>query len=94
MNKREMRRKLASLSFAEKIEILERLRDRSVAIAASGLRRKKNAASQNRKADTQTRPQRLPGLARRRFDPSRAEWWIRLPHAPANDEEKSKSAKW
>ena len=49
MNKREMRRKLASLSFAEKINILEKLRDRSVAIAASGLRRKKGAASQNLK---------------------------------------------
>jgi hypothetical protein len=26
----------------------------------------------------------LPGLQSRRFDPSRAEWWIRLPHASAN----------
>ena len=56
MNKREMRRKLASLSFAEKINILEKLRDRSAAIAASGLRRKKEATSQNLKVDTQTRP--------------------------------------
>ena len=56
MNKREMRRKLASLSFAEKIKILEKLRDRSVAIAASGLRRKKGATSQNRKVGTRIRP--------------------------------------
>src|SRR5580704_15424206 len=26
----------------------------------------------------------LPGLQSRRFDPSRAEWWIRLPHASAS----------
>src|SRR5215468_3991201 len=25
----------------------------------------------------------LPGLQSRRFGPSRVEWWIRLPHAPA-----------
>ena len=56
MNKREMRRKLASLSFAEKIKLLEKLRDRSVAIAASGLRRKKDATSQNMKVGTQKRP--------------------------------------
>jgi hypothetical protein len=36
-----MRKKLASLSFSEKIKILEKLRDRSLAIAASGLRRRK-----------------------------------------------------
>jgi hypothetical protein len=35
-----MRKKLAALSFSEKIKILEKLRDRSKAIAASGLRRK------------------------------------------------------
>jgi len=34
-----MRTRLASLSFSEKIKILEKLRDRSQAIAASGLRR-------------------------------------------------------
>ncbi len=38
MNKPEMRKKLAGLSFSEKIKILEKLRDRSLAIAASGLR--------------------------------------------------------
>jgi len=36
-----MRQRLASLSFSEKIKILEKLRDRSLMIAASGLRRKK-----------------------------------------------------
>ena len=41
MNKPEMRKKLASLSFPEKIKILEKLRDRSLAIAASGLRTSK-----------------------------------------------------
>jgi hypothetical protein len=40
MSKEEMRRRLASLSFSEKIKILERLRDRDRAIAAAGLRKK------------------------------------------------------
>jgi hypothetical protein len=35
-----MRTRLASLSFTEKITVLEKLRDRDRAIAASGLRRK------------------------------------------------------
>ncbi|MGO9166199.1 MAG: hypothetical protein ACLP56_04945 [Candidatus Sulfotelmatobacter sp.] len=34
-----MRARLASLSFSDKIKILEKLRDREKAIAASGLRR-------------------------------------------------------
>jgi hypothetical protein len=34
------RKRLASLPFAEKIKILERLRERSRAIAAAGLRKK------------------------------------------------------
>jgi hypothetical protein len=38
MSKSELRNWLASLSFSEKIKILERLRDRSRAIAAAGLR--------------------------------------------------------
>jgi hypothetical protein len=45
MSKPELRKKLASLSFAEKIKILEKLRDRSVAIAASGLRQRGAATS-------------------------------------------------
>ncbi len=40
MSNPELRAKLAALSFSEKIKILEKLRDRSLAIAASGLRRK------------------------------------------------------
>ena len=40
MSKKEMRNRLASLSFSEKVKILEKLRDRSIALAASGLRRK------------------------------------------------------
>lgn len=36
--KDEMRKRLASLSFTEKIKILERLRDRSLLLAASGPR--------------------------------------------------------
>ncbi len=35
-----MRKRLAALSFSEKIKILEKLRDRSLALAASGLRQK------------------------------------------------------
>ena len=33
MNKKEMRKRLAALPFAEKVRILEKLRDRSLAIA-------------------------------------------------------------
>jgi hypothetical protein len=44
MDKSKMRTRLAGLSFSEKIKILEKLRDRDRAIAASGLR--KNAESQ------------------------------------------------
>lgn len=36
--KEEMRKRLKSLSFTEKIKILEMLRDRSLLLAASGLR--------------------------------------------------------
>ena len=38
-SKQEMRKRLAALSFSEKIKILEKLRDRSLILAASGLRR-------------------------------------------------------
>ncbi len=41
MSKPELRKKLAALSFSEKIKILEKLRRRSLAIAASGLRSSK-----------------------------------------------------
>ena len=39
-SKRGMRRRLAALSFAEKVKLLERLRDRSRAIVASPLKKK------------------------------------------------------
>jgi hypothetical protein len=39
---KERRKRLAYLSFSEKIKILEKLRDRDQAIAASGLRKKKD----------------------------------------------------
>jgi hypothetical protein len=39
-SKREMRQRLATLPFAEKVKILEQLRDRSQAIAKSPLRQK------------------------------------------------------
>jgi len=38
--KERMRKRLAGLSFTEKVKILEKLRDREKAIAAAGLRRK------------------------------------------------------
>jgi len=37
--KERMRKRLAALSFSEKVKILEKLRDREKAIAAAGLRR-------------------------------------------------------
>jgi hypothetical protein len=40
MDKSKMRPRLASLSFTEKIKILEKLRDREKAITAAGLRKK------------------------------------------------------
>ena len=49
MSKPELRAKLAALSFSEKIKILEKLRDRSLAIAASGLRRKVKGEAGNQK---------------------------------------------
>jgi hypothetical protein len=39
--KREVRRRLAALPFAEKLALLEKLRDRSLLIAASPLRRQR-----------------------------------------------------
>ncbi len=38
MGNPEMRKQLASLNFSEKVEILEKLRDRSLAFAAAGPR--------------------------------------------------------
>lgn len=39
MSKKEMRKRLAALSFSEKVKILEKLRDRSLALAAARARR-------------------------------------------------------
>jgi len=50
--KDEMRKQLASLSFTEKIKILEKLRDRSLAIAASGLRVKRSTGQTPRTKET------------------------------------------
>jgi hypothetical protein len=47
MSKQEMRKRLAALSFSEKVKILEKLRDRSLALAASGLRRKSAGSNKN-----------------------------------------------
>jgi hypothetical protein len=50
MSKPKLRARMASLSFSEKIKILEKLRDRDQAIAASGLRRiPKQAGSRSTK---------------------------------------------
>jgi len=43
-----VRKRLAALSFSEKIKILEKLRDRERAIAASGLRRKAEPGAGNK----------------------------------------------
>lgn len=51
-SKEEMRNRVASLSFSEKIKILEKLRDREEAIAASGLRRKPKQARGSAAKDT------------------------------------------
>lgn len=40
MSKPKLQARLGSLSFSEKVKILEKLREREKAIAASGLRRK------------------------------------------------------
>lgn len=48
MSKQEMRKRLAALSFSEKVKILEKLRDRSLALAASGPRRKAGEAARNK----------------------------------------------
>lgn len=46
--KREWRKRLAALSFSEKLELLEKLRDRSQAIAQSGLRSKRQSEDKKR----------------------------------------------
>jgi hypothetical protein len=44
MSKPKLHARMKSLSFDEKVEILEKLRDRSLTIAGAGLRKKKQAA--------------------------------------------------
>jgi SOS response regulatory protein OraA/RecX len=50
MTKQEMRKRLASLSFSEKVSILKKLRDRRLAIAASGLRVKPSEPAKSLKS--------------------------------------------
>lgn len=51
MSKPKLRARMASLSFSDKIKILEKLRDREEAIVASGLRRKPKPTSDSRAKD-------------------------------------------
>lgn len=48
LGKQRMRKRLAALSFSEKIKILEKLRDREKAIAAAGLRRTPSARGEGK----------------------------------------------
>jgi len=50
MSKKAMRQRLAALSFMEKVKILEKLRERSLLLAASPLRRKISKEREDRKA--------------------------------------------
>ena len=45
MDEKERRKRLASLPFSEKLKALEKLRDRSRAIAAAGLRKSATRAA-------------------------------------------------
>jgi hypothetical protein len=45
VDKEDFRTRMRKLSFSEKIRILEKLRERSLTIAASGLRKNKSKAS-------------------------------------------------
>ena len=51
-SKREMRRRLAVLPFSEKVKLLEKLRDRSLAIASSPLRRSHQPGQRNTRNET------------------------------------------
>lgn len=53
-SKAKMRKELASLSFTDKIKILEKLRDRSEVIAASGLKRKASRDDGGKAAETKS----------------------------------------
>lgn len=47
MGKQELRKQLASLSFSDKIKILEKLRDRSLAFAEARQKRKTSGKASN-----------------------------------------------
>jgi hypothetical protein len=47
MGKQEMRKQLAALSFTEKVKILEKLRDRSLAFAEARRKRKARTKAMN-----------------------------------------------
>ena len=50
---KERRKRLASLPFSEKLKILEKLRERSRVIAASGLRKTKDRRAVDKPGDKQ-----------------------------------------
>jgi hypothetical protein len=56
MDDKERRKRLASLAFSEKLKILEKLRDRSRAIAAAGLRKKSRPQREQPSGDTRSKP--------------------------------------
>jgi len=60
MKKQDMRKRLALLSFSEKVAILKKLRDRSLAIAAGGLRAKSPAPKKTASGSARTSQSREP----------------------------------
>lgn len=56
MDDKERRRRLTLLPFSEKLKILEKLRDRSRAIAAAGLRKTARQQPEQPTSDAKSRP--------------------------------------
>ena len=56
MEDKERRKRLASLPFSEKLKILEKLRNRSRAIAANGLRKTVRQEREPAPSDAKSRP--------------------------------------
>jgi len=56
MDEKQRRKRLASLPFSEKLKILEKLRDRSRAIAAAGLRKTARQQPEQPKRDAVSKP--------------------------------------
>lgn len=56
MGKQEMRKKLAALSFSEKVKVLEKLRDRSLAFAEARRKRQEARDVPNGSSKGQSRP--------------------------------------